>query len=129
MIDLKQFLAGIQQLSEEKGIPREKVIEAVEMALAAAYKKEYGERGQIIKAYLDEKTGKFKLEQLKQVVEESMLKPETEEDEIEEKKGKEIKEEKKEKTSSKNKEKASPGLEPGAHQPRAEVGLGPKTEE
>lgn len=78
MIDLKQFLAGIQQLSEEKGIPREKVIEAVEMALAAAYKKEYGERGQIIKASLDEKTGKFKLEQIKQVVDESMLKPEEE---------------------------------------------------
>jgi N utilization substance protein A len=83
MIDLKQFLVGIQQLSEEKGIPREKVIEAVEMALAAAYKKEYGERGQIIKAHLDEKTGKFKLEQIKQVVDESMLKPEPEEEESE----------------------------------------------
>ncbi|KKS44621.1 MAG: Transcription termination factor NusA [candidate division CPR1 bacterium GW2011_GWA2_42_17] len=118
MIDLKQFLAGIQQLSEEKGIPREKVIEAVEMALAAAYKKEYGERGQIIKACLDEKTGKFKLEQIKQVVDESMLKAEEEPEEgAGESKTEEVNKEKKEKASAKDKDRS--GSE--------SVGFGPET--
>lgn len=83
MIDVKQFLAGIQLLTEEKGIPREKVIEAVETAVAAAYKKEYGEKGQIVRAHLDEKGGVFTMEQVKLVVDESMLKPEVEEGEEE----------------------------------------------
>jgi len=78
MIDLKNFLSAITQIEEEKGIPREKIIETVEMALAAAYKKDYGQRGQIIRAKLDPETGDFKLWQVKIVVDESMIKSEEE---------------------------------------------------
>ena len=34
-------------------MPKDKVIETIEMAIAAAYKKDYGEKGQIVRAKLD----------------------------------------------------------------------------
>ena len=78
MIDIKNFLSAIAQIEEEKGIDREKILETVEMALAAAYKKDYGERGQIIKAKLDSVSGSFDIWQEKIVVDESMIKSEEE---------------------------------------------------
>lgn len=73
MMDLKNFASAIAQIAEEKGIPHEKVIETIEMAIAAAYKKDYGEKGQIIKAKLDKESGAVKFWQVKQVVDESMI--------------------------------------------------------
>lgn len=81
-MDLKQLASALGQISEEKGIPKEKVLETVEIALAAAYKKEYGEKGQIVRAKFDQKTGEAEFFQVKIVVDESMLKPEDEEEEI-----------------------------------------------
>lgn len=52
-----QFLAAINQISDEKGLPREVIIETVEAALAAAYKKDYGDKDQEVRAKLDEETG------------------------------------------------------------------------
>jgi len=78
MIDLKNFLSAMSQIEEEKGISRDKIIETIELALAAAYKKDYGERGQIVRAKLDSESGSFKLWQEKLVVDESMLKSEEE---------------------------------------------------
>ncbi|MBI2446276.1 MAG: transcription termination/antitermination protein NusA [Parcubacteria group bacterium] len=82
-MDLKQFASALSQISEEKGISQEKVLETIEMALAAAYKKEYGEKGQIIRAQFNPKTGEVKFFQIKIVVDESMLKSEEEEEEEE----------------------------------------------
>jgi len=48
-IDLKSFASAIAQIAEEKEIPMEKIIETIEFALASAYKKDYGKKGQIIK--------------------------------------------------------------------------------
>ena len=56
-MDLKQFASALGQISEEKGISPEKVLETIEIALAAAYKKEYGEKGQIVRAKFNSKTG------------------------------------------------------------------------
>ncbi len=84
MFDLKTINAVLDQLEEEKGIPREKVFEAIEMALASAYKKEYGKKGQIIKADFDINSGKTEFSQTKIILDESMIKPETEEGEEEE---------------------------------------------
>ena len=42
MIDLKLLNPLIRQISEERGLPEEKIFEAVEAALAAAYKKSMG---------------------------------------------------------------------------------------
>ena len=78
MIDLKNFISAVSQIEEEKGISREKILETVELAIAAAYKKDYGQRGQIIKAKLDSATGKFDIWQEKIVVNEDMIKSEEE---------------------------------------------------
>lgn len=61
------------ELEEDRGIPREKVIEAIEAALATAYKKEYAKKGQIIRARLDMDTGTPEFSQVKEVVDESTV--------------------------------------------------------
>lgn len=78
MLDLKNFTSAISQIEEEKGISKDVILETVEMAIAAAYKKDYGEKGQIIKAKLDPETGKFDIWQEKVVVDEDMIKSEEE---------------------------------------------------
>lgn len=78
LTDLKTFHAALEQLEVDRGIPKEKIIEAIEMALAAAYKKDYGKRDQIIRARFDADTGGAKFEQVKIVVDESMIKSEEE---------------------------------------------------
>jgi len=74
MIDTKQFLSAINQIAEEKGIPKEKIIETIEVAIAAAYKKDYGEKGQIIRSKLDSDTGEMKMFQVKTVMDSSLIK-------------------------------------------------------
>ena len=69
MLDTKQFLSAIKQISEEKGIPEQDVLETIEAAIAAAYKRDYGKKGQIIKAKLDSDTGKLDMTQIYYVVE------------------------------------------------------------
>lgn len=71
-IRLGEFGSAVLQLAEEKGISEDKVIEVVEAALAAAYKKDYGKRGQVIRAEFDKvtKSAKYFLE--KEVVDETM---------------------------------------------------------
>jgi len=84
MIDLKVLGSALTQLEEERGIPKEKIIDAIEQALAAAYKKDYGKKGQIVRTKFDMDTGAAEFYQVKVVVDESMLKPEEEENEEEE---------------------------------------------
>lgn len=76
MFDLKVINAVLQEMEEERGIPREKMIDAIEQSLATAYKKEFGKRGQIITAKFDLAAGTTNFNQIKIVVDESMLKPE-----------------------------------------------------
>ena len=81
-MDLKSFTSSITQISEEKGISKEKVVEIIEQAFAAAYKKDYGKKGQIIKAKLSSKTGKVKFWQIKLVVTEDEIYSEQELEEM-----------------------------------------------
>ncbi|HEY4474735.1 MAG TPA: transcription termination factor NusA [Candidatus Paceibacterota bacterium] len=67
-MDTKQFISAIKQISEEKGIPEASVIETIEAAIAAAYKRDYGKKGQIIKAKLDTESGDLVMTQLHYVV-------------------------------------------------------------
>jgi transcription termination/antitermination protein NusA len=69
MFDLKVINAVLSQMEEERGIPKEKIIEAIEMALGTAYKKEYGKKGQIIKAKFNLDSGDVEFWQSKIVVE------------------------------------------------------------
>jgi N utilization substance protein A len=67
-MEYKQLSLAIDQIAEEKGISKEIVLETVEMALASAYKKEYGRKGQNIKAEFNPETGEIKIYQIKTVV-------------------------------------------------------------
>jgi len=68
MLDLKVINSVIEQMEQERGIPRAKMLEAIEMSLATAYKKEYGKKGQIIKSIIDLNSGKAEFVQVKIVV-------------------------------------------------------------
>lgn len=82
-MDLKSLKSALEQLEEERGIPREKIIGAIEDALVAAYKKDYGKKGQIIRAKLDLDTGKTEFYQVKIAVDKSVVRPATVEGEEE----------------------------------------------
>lgn len=68
MFDLKVINSVMAQLEEERGISKEVVIEAIELALANAYRKEYGKKGQIVKAQFDMNSGSVEFSQVKVVV-------------------------------------------------------------
>ncbi len=68
MFDIKVIHTVLAQLEEERGIPKEKTLETIELALATAYKKEFGKRGQIIRAHFDLNTGKTDFFQVKVAV-------------------------------------------------------------
>jgi len=68
MFDLKVINAVLSQMEEERGIPKAKILEAIEMALGTAYKKEYGKKGQIIKAKFSIDSGDVEFWQSKIVV-------------------------------------------------------------
>lgn len=74
MFDLKVINSVLDQLEDERGIPREKMIKAIEDALATAYRKEYGKKGQIIRAKFDINTGTVEFFQGKIVVDPSQVK-------------------------------------------------------
>ncbi|MEZ4194820.1 MAG: NusA N-terminal domain-containing protein [Candidatus Paceibacterota bacterium] len=46
MFDLKVINAVLEEMETERGIAKEKLIDAIEQSLATAYKKEFGKRGQ-----------------------------------------------------------------------------------
>ncbi|KKU50239.1 MAG: transcription termination factor NusA [Candidatus Zambryskibacteria bacterium RIFCSPHIGHO2_12_FULL_48_10] len=68
MFDLKVINSVLSELEEVRGIPRASIIDAIEAALATAYKKEYGKRGQIIRTTFDINTGQTEFYQVKIVV-------------------------------------------------------------
>ncbi len=78
MFDLKVMNSVLGELEEERGIPRVKVLEAIEAALATAYKKEYAKRGQIIRAHLDLSSGTTEFQQVKEVVDDTSVRFEIE---------------------------------------------------
>jgi N utilization substance protein A len=86
MLDLKTMKSALEQLEEERGISQDKIIDAIEAALAAAYKKDYGKKGQIVRGKLDLNTGKTDFVQVKIVVDDTMvrmpLEGEEEEDDV-----------------------------------------------
>ena len=73
MFNLKDLGKAITQVAEEKGLRPESVIEAIESSLAAAYKKEYGQRGDVVRAKLNLKTGDVNFWQVKTVVDQTTV--------------------------------------------------------
>lgn len=56
-LDFKQLAAAIQAIAEEKNLSEEIVKEVVEQALAAAYRRDYGDREQEVRVTMDMNTG------------------------------------------------------------------------
>lgn len=83
MIDLKTINAVLGEF-EDRGISRSTMIEAIESAMATAYKREYGKRGQIVRANLDLDTGTVSFEQVKTVVDDTTVRFPLEGEELEE---------------------------------------------
>ena len=80
MLDIKALKVALEQLEQEKKISHEKVVDAVEKSLAAAYQKEYGKRGQIVRCGINFDTGETDFEQVKIVVDETTVRMVTEEE-------------------------------------------------
>lgn len=89
MLDIKALNVALDTLEQEKRVSREKIIDAVEKSLAAAYQKEYGKKGQFIKCNINFETGETTFEQIKVVVDESTVRMINEEEEELEKKERE----------------------------------------
>lgn len=85
-MDIKSFQRALAQIAEERGISAEKVIETIESAIATAYKKDYGQKGQKIKAKFNPVSGDVKFWQIKLVVDQSMLYTDEELEEMQENK-------------------------------------------
>jgi len=64
-----QFLAAVNQICAEKNIPEDLVVEAVESAIATAYRKDYGNRDQEIKVILRDDVDFATILLIKEVVE------------------------------------------------------------
>lgn len=65
----KEFIEAIEQIEEEKGIPKATVLEAIEAALLSAYKNIYG-TNQNVRVEIDEETGEINVYLRRDVVEE-----------------------------------------------------------
>ncbi|MEA2701452.1 MAG: transcription termination/antitermination protein NusA [Candidatus Parcubacteria bacterium] len=83
MLDLKTIHSVLGEF-EDRGITRETMMEAIESAMATAYKKEYGKRGQIVRAMISMDTGTVSFEQVKTIVDDTMVRFPTPEEEAEE---------------------------------------------
>ena len=67
------FGSAIDQIVAEKGISKDKVLETIEASLTAAFRKDYGERGQDIRAEFNEEDGSARMFQVTTVVADDAL--------------------------------------------------------
>jgi N utilization substance protein A len=81
MLDIKELTKAVRQVAEEKGLEAEKIMDVIESSIAAAYKREFGQRGEVIKCKLNEKTGDLKFWQVKTVVDDTTVRFVNEEEE------------------------------------------------
>ena len=67
--DIKQMIAMVDIVAEEKGLPKETVIEVIEQAIAAAWRREYGDKDMDVRCDLDLETGKATAYVMRTVIE------------------------------------------------------------
>lgn len=67
-MDFKQLAVAIKAIAEEKNLPEETVKDVVEQALAAAYRRDYGDREQEIRVTMNLNTGEVDAYVTKEVV-------------------------------------------------------------
>lgn len=67
-LDMKQLAVAIRTIAEEKNLPEDSVKEVVEQALAAAYRRDYGDREQEIRVNMNLNTGDIDVYVTKEIV-------------------------------------------------------------
>jgi N utilization substance protein A len=68
-LDMKQLALAIRTIAEEKNLPEDSVKEVVEQALAAAYRRDYGDREQEVRVEMNLNTGDIDVYVTKEIVE------------------------------------------------------------
>lgn len=68
-MQLGNLIPVIEEISKEKDLPKEKIVEAISLALATAYRRDFGQKNQNIKVEIDLETGSMKVFDVKTVVE------------------------------------------------------------
>ncbi len=68
------LVAAISQIADEKGLSKEIILETVEAALAAAYRKDFGRPNQIIRVHLSSDTENMQVERIYNIVSEEEIK-------------------------------------------------------
>ena len=81
MLNIKDIGKALKQIAEEKGLPQDKVLEAIEYAIATAYKKEYGGKSEVIKASMNIETGALEFWKEKTVADDTTVRFVTPEEE------------------------------------------------
>lgn len=71
-LDLKQMATMVDIIAEEKGLPRETVLGVVEQAIAAAWRKDNGDREMNVRATLNTKTGEAEVFVMRTVIEDEV---------------------------------------------------------
>lgn len=71
-LDLKQMAAMVQMIAEEKGLPEETVLDVVQMAIAAAWRRDNGDREMNVRALLDMNSGKATVFVSREVIEDGL---------------------------------------------------------
>src|SRR6201992_3835775 len=69
-MDFKQLAQAIKLIAEEKNLPEEQVQDVVQQALAAAFRRDYGDREQEVRVTMNLNTGEVNAYVTKEVVEE-----------------------------------------------------------
>jgi N utilization substance protein A len=65
-----QFISAIEQIAEEKGISKDTIMETIEMALIAAYKKDFGDKDQEVRIEVSPDNGDARIFIIREVVDE-----------------------------------------------------------
>ncbi len=71
-LDLKQMSTMVDIISEEKGLPKETVLNVIEQAIAAAWRKDNGDRDMNVRAILNTKTGEADVYIAREVIEDGL---------------------------------------------------------
>lgn len=71
-LDLKQMSALVDIIAEEKGLPKETVLDVIEQAIAAAWRKDNGDRDMNVRAVLNTKTGEADVFVAREVIEDGL---------------------------------------------------------
>ena len=71
-LDLKQMIAMVDAIAEEKGLPKETVLDVVQMAIAAAWRRDNGDKDMNVRALLNTENGTAKVYVSREVIEDGL---------------------------------------------------------